>query len=101
MGAVGPLVEAKAPVRLTVTPTRRNALAPAAIWTLGQTKHFGRVIALDGLALHVDAAETFGFLGPHWADESAAIGLLVGLIRPTAVAPSWSATFVDVQARAR
>ena len=76
-------------------------MAPAAIWTHGLTKHFGRVIALDGLALDVHVAERFGFLGPHWADESTAIRLLLGLIRPTAVAPSWSATFVDVQARAR
>jgi ABC-2 type transport system ATP-binding protein len=75
-------------------------MAPAAIWTLGLTKHFGRVIAFDGLDLDVSAAEIFGFLGPNGARKSTTLRLLPGLIRPTAAATSSSATFVDVQARA-
>jgi ABC-2 type transport system ATP-binding protein len=75
-------------------------MAPAAIWALGLTKHFGRVIALDGLDLDVSAAEIFGFLGPKGAGRSTTIRLLLGLIRPTAAAKSSSATFADVQARA-
>jgi len=75
-------------------------MAPAAIWTLGLTKHFGRVIALDGLDLDVSAGEIFGFLGPNGAGKSTTIRLLLGLIRPTAAATSSSATFSDVPARA-
>jgi ABC-2 type transport system ATP-binding protein len=75
-------------------------MAPAAIWTLGLTKHFGRVIALDALDLDVSAAEIFGFPGPNGARKSTTIRLLPGLIRPPAAATSSSVTFADVQARA-
>jgi ABC-2 type transport system ATP-binding protein len=76
-------------------------MAPAAIRTLGLTKHFGRVIALDGLDLEVSPGEIFGFLGPNGAGKSTTIRLLLGLIRPTAATTSSSATFSDVPARAR
>ena len=59
-------------------------MAPAAIRTLGLTKHFGRVVALDGLDLEVSPGEIFGFLGPNGAGKSTTIRLLLGLIRPTA-----------------
>ena len=75
-------------------------MAPAAIRTLGLTKHFGSVIALDGLDLDVFAGEVFGFVGPNGAGKSTTISLLLGLIRPTAAATSSSATFSDVPARA-
>ena len=75
-------------------------MAPAAIRTLGLTKHFGRVIALDGLDLDVFAEEIFGFLGPHGAGKSTPISLLLGLTGPTAAATTSSATFSDVPARA-
>jgi len=75
-------------------------MAPAEIWTLGLTKHFGRVIAFDGLDLDVSAAEIFGFLVPNGARKSTTLRLLPGLIRPTAAATSSSATFANVQARA-
>jgi ABC-2 type transport system ATP-binding protein len=75
-------------------------MAPAAIWTLGLTKRFGRVIAFDGLDLDVSAAEIFGFLGPNGAHKPTTLCLLPGLIRPPAAATSASATFVDAQARA-
>jgi ABC-2 type transport system ATP-binding protein len=75
-------------------------MAPAAIWTLGLTKHFRHVIALDGLDLDVSATEVFGFLGPNGARKSTTIRLLPGLIRPTAAATSSSTTFADLPARA-
>jgi ABC-2 type transport system ATP-binding protein len=55
-----------------------------AIRTLGLTKHFGRVVALDGLDLEVPPGEIFGFLGPNGAGKSTTIRLLLGLLRPTA-----------------
>jgi ABC-2 type transport system ATP-binding protein len=50
----------------------------------GLTKHFGDVVALDGLDLQVQRGEVFGFLGPNGAGKSTTIRLLLGLIRPTA-----------------
>ena len=55
-----------------------------AIRTEGLTKHFGDVVALDGLDLEVERGEIFGFLGPNGAGKSTTIRLLLGLIRPTA-----------------
>ena len=75
-------------------------MAPAAIRTLGLTKHLGCVIVLDGLDLDVSAGEIFGFLGPNGAGKSTTIRLPLGLSRPTAAATSSSTTFSEVPARA-
>jgi ABC-2 type transport system ATP-binding protein len=56
----------------------------AAIAIDGLTKHFGEVIALDGLELDVHAGEVTGFLGPNGAGKSTTIRLLLDLIRPDA-----------------
>ena len=59
-------------------------MTDAAITTRGLTKHFGDVVALDGLTLEVQQGEIFGFLGPNGAGKSTTIRLLLDLIRPTA-----------------
>lgn len=38
--------------------------ASPALSTQGMTKHFGAVVALEGLDLEVQRGEIFGFLGP-------------------------------------
>ncbi len=58
-------------------------MSTAAITTLGLTKHYGSVVALDGLDLEVEQGEIFGFLGPNGAGKSTTIKLLLGLVRPT------------------
>ena len=55
----------------------------AAIATVGLTKHFGSVVALDSLDLEVRPGEVFGFLGPNGSGKTTTIRLLLGLIRPT------------------
>jgi ABC-2 type transport system ATP-binding protein len=55
----------------------------AAIATVGLTKHFGSVVALDGLDLEVHPGEVFGFLGPNGSGKTTTIRLLLGLIHPT------------------
>jgi ABC-2 type transport system ATP-binding protein len=55
----------------------------AAIATVGLTKFFGSVVALDGLDLEVHPGEVFGFLGPNGSGKTTTIRLLLGLIRPT------------------
>jgi ABC-2 type transport system ATP-binding protein len=54
-----------------------------AIRTVGLTKHFGRLVALDHLDLEVSRGEIFGFLGPNGAGKTTTIRLLLGLLRPT------------------
>ncbi|MET0853155.1 MAG: ABC transporter ATP-binding protein [Microterricola sp.] len=53
------------------------------IETRGLQKHFGRVIALDGLDLSVASGEVHGFLGPNGAGKSTTIRVLLGLMRAT------------------
>jgi ABC-2 type transport system ATP-binding protein len=47
------------------------------------TKHYGSVIALDGIDLNIGKGIT-GLLGPNGAGKSTAIKLFLGLIKPTA-----------------
>jgi ABC-2 type transport system ATP-binding protein len=43
----------------------------------------GKVLALDGLELHVPEGSVFGFLGPNGAGKTTAIKILTGLVEPT------------------
>jgi ABC-2 type transport system ATP-binding protein len=45
-------------------------------------KKFGRIVALDGLDLHVRAGELLAVLGPNGAGKTTAISLMLGLQRP-------------------
>jgi ABC-2 type transport system ATP-binding protein len=54
------------------------------ILTQGLTKRFGERTAVDDLNLQVRPGEIFGFLGPNGAGKTTTIGMLLGLIRPTA-----------------
>jgi ABC-2 type transport system ATP-binding protein len=56
----------------------------AALRTENLSKRFGRLLAVDGLDLTVEAGEVFGFLGPNGAGKSTTIRLALGLVRPTA-----------------
>jgi ABC-2 type transport system ATP-binding protein len=63
-----------------------NGVSPvgaAAIETRGLGKRYGRLRALDGLALRVEAGEVFGFLGPNGAGKTTTVRLLLGLLAPT------------------
>ncbi|MEM9555326.1 MAG: ABC transporter ATP-binding protein [Acidobacteriota bacterium] len=50
----------------------------------GVRKHFGSLVAVDGVDLDIGAGEVFGFLGPNGAGKSTLIRMLVGLMRPSA-----------------
>ncbi|WP_434810980.1 ATP-binding cassette domain-containing protein [Microbacterium sp. bgisy189] len=70
---------------MSTAPTTRRAArtgtdAPA-IEIAGLRKHFGSVVALDGLDLVVDRGEVHGFLGPNGAGKSTTIRILLGLLR--------------------
>ena len=53
------------------------------IRTLGLTKRYGELLALDHLDLEVPSGVLFGFLGPNGAGKTTTIKLLTGLLRPT------------------
>lgn len=52
------------------------------IRTEGLTKHFGSNHAVNGLSLHVDKGEIYGFLGLNGAGKTTTIRMLLGMIRP-------------------
>ncbi|MCO1617954.1 ABC transporter ATP-binding protein [Micromonospora sp. CPM1] len=73
-----------------------------AVRTRDLTKHYGRLVALDGLDLTVEAGEVVGLLGPNGAGKSTTIRLLLGLARPTrGVARIFEADAADVRAAHR
>lgn len=47
-------------------------------------KYFGEVHAVEDVSLDVQAGEVFGFLGPNGAGKTTTIGMMLGLIFPTA-----------------
>lgn len=48
------------------------------------SKHYGSLVALDQVDLHVSKGEILGFLGPNGAGKSTALRLLSGYLPPTA-----------------
>jgi ABC-2 type transport system ATP-binding protein len=53
-----------------------------AIETVGLTKRYGRLTAVDRLDLRVSANTIHGFLGPNGAGKTTTIKTLVGLLKP-------------------
>lgn len=54
------------------------------IKTVGLTKHYGKVRAVDSISLNVEKGEIYGFLGLNGAGKTTTIRLLLGMIRPNA-----------------
>jgi len=50
----------------------------------GLTKHYGRFVAVDGIALHVPKGVLYGFLGPNGAGKTTTLRMIAGILRPTA-----------------
>ncbi len=48
------------------------------------TKYYGEVRAVEDLTLEVYESECFGFLGPNGAGKTTTIGMILGLLWPTA-----------------
>ncbi len=47
------------------------------------SKQYGRVQAVAGISLTVQAGQVYGFLGPNGAGKSTTMRMLLGLVRPT------------------
>jgi len=54
------------------------------IRTIGLRKQYGKLVAVDDVALEVRRGETFGLLGPNGAGKTTTIHMLVGALRPDA-----------------
>lgn len=50
----------------------------------GLTKRFGKVEAVKDLNLELYRGEVFGFLGPNGAGKSTTVGMILGLVAPSA-----------------
>ncbi len=53
-----------------------------AIVTEGLRKHYGEVVALDGVDLAVEAGTAFGLLGPNGAGKTTAVRILTTILQP-------------------
>ncbi len=54
------------------------------IQTFGLSKRYRRTTAVDDVSFRVEPGQVFGFLGPNGAGKTTTIGLLLGIITPTA-----------------
>ena len=50
----------------------------------GVSRRFGATLALDECSLSIGRGETIALLGPNGAGKSTAIGLMLGILEPTA-----------------
>ena len=56
----------------------------AAVHAEGLVKHFGDVVALDGIDLTVERGQVVGLLGPNGAGKTTTVRILSTLLQPTA-----------------
>ena len=50
----------------------------------GLCKHYGRLVAVDGVSFDVNAGEIVGLLGPNGAGKTTTINMILGVLEPTA-----------------
>jgi len=53
------------------------------IRTIGLTKHFKDLVAVDNLNLNIEEGEIFGLLGPNGAGKTTTVLMLSTVIKPT------------------
>ena len=62
-------------------------------------RHYGAVVALDGLTFTVPPGQVFGFLGPNGAGKTTAMRAVVGLVSLNGGQTRWRGALIDEQAR--
>jgi ABC-2 type transport system ATP-binding protein len=65
-------------------PFARAAPAEPVLSVQGLTKHYGGVVAVDGLTFSLGRGTITGFLGPNGAGKTTTLRLLLGLAAPSA-----------------
>src|SRR5207342_2063756 len=61
-----------------------GSMSEPAILVEGLVKRYGKVVALDGIDLHVPPATVLGLLGPNGAGKTTTVRILATLLRPDA-----------------
>jgi len=59
-------------------------MAEVVLQTIGLTKRYGTLVAVNRLSLDVYEGEVFGFLGPNGAGKTTSINMMCGLLKPDA-----------------
>jgi ABC-2 type transport system ATP-binding protein len=73
-------VEPTTPVAELVEPSEGTAVVSCR----ALTKHYGEVVAVDGITFALEPGTVTGFLGPNGAGKTTTLRLLLGLAEPTA-----------------
>ena len=58
--------------------------SPPVIEVAGLVKHYGKVVAVDGIDFSVPAGATVALLGGNGAGKTTTLSMLLGLLLPTA-----------------
>jgi ABC-2 type transport system ATP-binding protein len=66
------------------SPISPGTLGDVVLRTIGLSKSFGKLEAVKNLNIELRRGEVFGFLGPNGAGKSTTVGMILGLITPTA-----------------
>ena len=66
------------------TPEATQKRGDVLLRTVGLCKSFGKLDAVKNLNLELRRGEVFGFLGPNGAGKSTTVGMILGLIAPSA-----------------
>ena len=66
------------------TQSESAARGEVVLRVTGLSKSFGKLEAVKNLNLELRRGEVFGFLGPNGAGKSTTVGMILGLIAPTA-----------------
>jgi ABC-type multidrug transport system ATPase subunit len=53
------------------------------------TKHFGKLTAVNNLNLEIKGGQVFGMLGPNGSGKTTTLGMLMGVVNPSAGEFSW------------
>src|SRR5205823_2818495 len=72
---------------LALAPAQEVPMTSDTIWiveTEGLSKHYGPVAAVQNLTLRVPKGGVFGLLGPNGSGKTTTMGMLLGLIKPSA-----------------
>jgi ABC-2 type transport system ATP-binding protein len=72
---------------------------PAAVEVHGLSKHYGDLVAVDGIDFSVAQGEIFAFLGPNGAGKSTTIKMLCTLAHPTSGGATVAGFDVGTQAK--